>query len=222
MPRGIHVRAQVKGWMDEKLVKDWLRTVWSQVGGLLRKRNLLVWDSFRAHLCQNVKSVLKESNTDVAVIPGSMTSILQPLDVGVNKPFKDQLRQRWNKWMLDGEHSFTPAGRMKKPGLQLICKWILESWEAISPATIVRSFLRCCITNSLDGTEDDILWQDDNDSDPFGTDEEAEVVDEEGELYHAEQDELLTTEIRESYKFSLNSVNLCKFSTDVYSDNPQP
>ena len=122
----------------------------------------------------------------------------QPLDVGVNKPFKDQLRQRWNKWMLDGEHSFTPAGRMKKPDLQLICKWILESWEAISPATIVRSFLRCSITNSLDGTEDDILWQDDDDSDPFGTDEEAEVVDEEGELYYAEQDELLTTEIHES------------------------
>ena len=165
LPRGIHVRAQVKGWMDEELVKDWLRTVWSQVGGLLRKRNLLVWDSFRAHLSQNVKSLLKESNTNVVVIPGGMTSILQPLDVGVNKPFKDQLRQRWNKWMLDGEHSITPAGRMKKPDLQLICKWILESWEVISPATIVQSFLRCSITNSLDGTEDDILWQDDDDSD---------------------------------------------------------
>lgn len=24
LPRGIHVRAQAKGWMDESLVKDWL------------------------------------------------------------------------------------------------------------------------------------------------------------------------------------------------------
>ena len=196
-PQGIHVRAQAKGWMDEELVKDWLRTVWAKVGGLMRKRNLLVWDSFRAHLCQNVKRVLRDSKTDVAVIPGGMTSILQPLDVGVNKPFKHHLRRRWNKWMLDGEHSFTPAGRIRKPDLQLICKWILESWEEISPATVRRSFLKCCITNSIDGTEDDILWQDEDDTDPFN-DEDAEVVDEEGELYYAEQDEMSTVEIDES------------------------
>ena len=83
--------------------------------------------------------------------------------------------------MLDGEHCLAPAGRMEKPDLQLIWKWILESWEAISHATIVRSFFRCCISSSLDGTEDDILWQDDDVSDPFGTDEEAELVDEEGD-----------------------------------------
>ena len=89
--RGIHVRAQAKGWMDESLVKDWLNSVWSKVGGLLRERNLLVWNSFRAHL-SDVKRALKNSRTDVAVIPGGMTSLVQPLDVGVNKPFKDNLR----------------------------------------------------------------------------------------------------------------------------------
>ena len=108
LPRGIRVRAQAKGWMDESLVKDWLNSVWTKVGGLLRKRNLLVWDSFRAHLSDNVKRVLKNSRTDVAVIPGGMTSLLQPLDVGVNKPFKDNLRQYWNEWMLAGNHTFTP------------------------------------------------------------------------------------------------------------------
>lgn len=59
LPRGIHVHAQAKGWMDESLVKDWLNSDWSKVGGLLRKRNLLVWDSFRAHLGDNVKWALK-------------------------------------------------------------------------------------------------------------------------------------------------------------------
>ena len=96
--------------------------------------------------------------------------------------------------MLDGEHSFTPAGRIRKPDLQLIWKW---SWEAISPTTFRWSFLKCCITNSIDGTEDDILWQDEDDTDPFN-DEDAEVVDEEGELYYAEQDEMSTVEINES------------------------
>ena len=182
-PQGIHVGAQAKGWMDEELVKDWLCTVWAKVGGLMRKLNLLVWDSFR--------------QTDVAVIPGGMTSILQPLDVGMSKPFKDHLRQRWNKRMLDGEHSFIPAGRIRKPDLQLICKWILESWEAISPMTVRQSFLKCCITNAIDRTEDDLLWQDEDDTDPFNN-EDAEVVDEEGELYYVEQDETSAVELNES------------------------
>lgn len=95
-----------------------------------------MWDSFRAHLSDNVKRVLKNSRTDVAVIPGGMTSLLQPLDVGVNKPFKDNLRQYWNEWMLAGNHTFTPAGRIRKPDLRQICQWILDSWNAISTDTI--------------------------------------------------------------------------------------
>ena len=35
-PKEVVVRCQAKGWMDETLVQDWLRTVWSKVGGLSR------------------------------------------------------------------------------------------------------------------------------------------------------------------------------------------
>jgi len=198
LTRGIHIRAQAKGWMDESLVKEWLNTVWSKVGRLLQKRNLLVWDSFRAHLCDNVKRVLKNSCTDVAVIPGGMTSLLQPLDIGVNKPFKDNLRQYWNKWMLDGNHTFTPAGHICKPDLSQICQWILDSWNSISPDTIRRSYLKCCITNALDGTEDDILWQEMDESDPFADDDRVEsIVDDEGELFYAGEDEVSVLDVNE-------------------------
>ena len=137
----------------------------------------------------------ENSRTDVAVIPGGMTSLLQPLDVGVNKPFKDNLRQYWNKWMLDGNHTFTPAGRIRKPE---ICQWILESWNAISPDTNKRSFLKCCITNALDGTEDDILWEEVDESDPFADDDgEKSIADEEGELFYAGEDEVAILEVNE-------------------------
>ena len=35
----------------------------------------------------------------MAVIPGGLTKKLQPLDIAVNKPFKDQLRAKWENWM---------------------------------------------------------------------------------------------------------------------------
>ena len=35
------------------------------------------------------------------------------------------------------------------------------AWKAIPESIIVRSFKKCGISNALDGSEDDILWEDD-------------------------------------------------------------
>ena len=45
-------------------------------------------DSFTAHKTEAVKQRFYEKRTDLAVIPGGLTSRLQPLDVSLNKPFK--------------------------------------------------------------------------------------------------------------------------------------
>jgi hypothetical protein len=34
-------------------------------------------------------------------------------------------------------------------------------WKAIRERIIGRSFKKCCISKALDGSEDDILWEDD-------------------------------------------------------------
>ena len=167
-PKGVIVRCQEKGWMDEGLVQDWLRTVWSKVGGLTREKSMLVWDSFRAHLSKPIRNTLKSLNAEPVVIPGGMTSMLQPLDVAINKPFKDRMRKKWQDWMLADQHTFTPSGRIRKVELDQICQSIVEAWEDIPSELIKKSFRKCCITNALDGTEDDEMWdEDDDDSDPF-------------------------------------------------------
>ena len=76
--------------LDENIMKLWIEKVWrSRIGGLGRRRSLLVLDSFEAHKTEQVKRSFKNENTDLAVIPGGLTSVLQPLDVSLNKPFKD-------------------------------------------------------------------------------------------------------------------------------------
>ena len=74
----------------------------------------LVYDAFEAHVTDRVKALLNWEKTDLAVIPGGLTSILQPLDVSLNKPFKDGVRRRWMQWMAEGIHEFTATGRQKK------------------------------------------------------------------------------------------------------------
>lgn len=66
----------------------------------MRRKSLLVWDSFRGLLTQPIKNTLTRVNTVPAIIPDGMTSILQPLDVCINKPFKDIMQRKWQQWML--------------------------------------------------------------------------------------------------------------------------
>ena len=71
---------------------DWLKTVWmKRKGGQEKQRSLLVLDAFRCNTTDNVKLKLKWHNTHLVVIPGGMTSILQPVDVVVNMSFKAAL-----------------------------------------------------------------------------------------------------------------------------------
>ena len=52
---------------------------------------------------------------------------------------------------------------MRKVDLPTICSWIVEVWDEIPNDIIKRAFLKCCISNSMDGTEDDVLWEDGED-----------------------------------------------------------
>ena len=163
LPAGLIFRCQEKGWMTNDLMLDWVKVVWSRrSGALLKKRGMLVLDSFKGHLTQEVKEEVKKANTDLVVIPGGMSSQLQVLDVVVNKPFKDHLRQLYNDWLLEGYHALTPSGKLKKPSVALLGEWILTAWGRISSDSIVTGFKKCCISNALDGTEDDILWREES------------------------------------------------------------
>ncbi|CAG8659205.1 5579_t:CDS:2 [Paraglomus occultum] len=116
--------------MDENLMKDWLETIWlQQAENASPKKSLLVLDSFVGHLTPSVKDKCQEMNTVLSVIPGGLTSVLQPLDVNINKPFKDRLREN------------------KERG------WLLENMTEM----VVKSFEKCGISNALDGSEDNLI-----------------------------------------------------------------
>jgi len=36
--------------------------------------------------------------------------------------------------------------------------FIITTWQCISPKLIVKGFEKCCISNAVDETDDDILW----------------------------------------------------------------
>ena len=60
---------------------------------------------------------------------------------------------------MSGEKTSTKSERMRKIDLTMICGWIVKVWEDIPSDIIKRAFLKCCISNNMDDTEDDIIWE---------------------------------------------------------------
>jgi hypothetical protein len=56
--------------------------------------------------------------------------------------------------------------------------WIIMAWHHISPELTVKGFKKCCISNAVDGTDDDMLWNDSEEDGNVGSEcEEDEGTD---------------------------------------------
>jgi len=87
---------------------EWLKTVWGRrPRAFLNQPSMLVLDAFKGHLTDSLKNQLHKMKTKLVVIPGGMTTALQPMDVSINKPFKDRLRQQYLTWIVDPAYELT-------------------------------------------------------------------------------------------------------------------
>jgi hypothetical protein len=166
-----------KGWMTEEFMVEWLREVWQRrPGAFLKKRGMLVSDAFKGHLTEKVKTVASSLlNIDLLIIPGGMTSQLQVLDLVANKPFKDRLCCLYGEWLLSGNCPLTPAGNIRRPSEALLGQWIKTAWNDISPESIGKGFKKCCVSNDMNGTEDDdVLWEQNHEENSSSSDESVD------------------------------------------------
>ena len=137
-PVGVVIKVNPKGWMDEEKMSERLREIYvKRPGGFFHTApSLLIYDSMRAHFTDVVKKQVKQTNSVLAVI-------------GVNRAFKARLRAAWEKWMIEGEHTFTKMGRQHRVTYATICQWIVDAWAAISVTTMVRAFRKAGIITEL-------------------------------------------------------------------------
>jgi hypothetical protein len=132
VPDGLFVATKVPhSFMNQQVMVKWL-DLNRQI--LQQPRQVLLLDSFAVHKTQLVRDHALNCGIVLDFIPPSMTSTLQPLDVGLMKPFKDGLRKRWT--------AFTRPLESVKPGLQHLLVWIKESWDEIRREVVVAAFER--------------------------------------------------------------------------------
>ena len=174
VPSGVIVWFQENAWMDANLMIKYIDYFNSNRS---RAPTMLVYDSFRGHLEESVKKKFHDSNIDLAVISGGLTSICQPLDVAINKPFKDNLRKEWHLWMANGGAGKTAAGNLRRAKYSDVCNWVKRSWENISSEIIINSFVNCGITELLDSDSEELEISDIDDDINSNTDDNEKVCD---------------------------------------------
>ena len=110
----------------------------------------MVADVHRAQQTANVKKFLQNKCTLLINVSPGCTSRVQPVNVSINKPFKHVIQEQFKKYLSENLHLYT------ENKLRVSERRVVEGWENVSrnKEIIKRSFVKCGISDNLDGTED--------------------------------------------------------------------
>ncbi|CAG8511113.1 8923_t:CDS:2 [Acaulospora morrowiae] len=162
VPPGVFVCFQEDDWMTGELMNYYVNYL-IQIRTIQNQSNmsaLMVYDPFRGHLDDSIQRKFYDNNIRLVMIPPGLKSVCQPLDVVLNKPFIDNLRKEWYQWMVGGGTSYNSTRNLRLAKFSDVCGWVKRSWDEISPDYISRSFKKCAISNALDGSENDMVYDD--------------------------------------------------------------
>ena len=154
-PANAWVTATTNGWMTSPMYNWWLNNLY----GYDQQRRLLIVDKYKSHTVEdNMRTVKINCNSDLLFIPAGCTPLVQPMDVSINRPFKNKMQEIWVAWFSTHTEQ-TTQGNLKKPTRQRVIDLVSAAWENVNPQTIVQSFMLCGITAHIDGYDNDKMFQ---------------------------------------------------------------
>jgi hypothetical protein len=123
---------QVRGWMDLYMYQLWVREV--LVPYLNGQYGYLLQDQFSVHMKERNIVTTQRAGVEVDFIPAGYTACLQVLDKGVNKPFKQFIRDHSISWLQQAPQGAKPSGLN-------VTNWISYSWNQIKAETITNTWI---------------------------------------------------------------------------------
>ena len=78
-------------------------------------------------------------------IPGGFTSTLQPLDVSINKPFKQYYQELYYEWFDSDNAIYTKGGNRQKPSYQCLVDMVSKSMDRLATQILMIKKSFVCI-----------------------------------------------------------------------------
>ena len=172
-PSNWHITHSPRHWSTEETMLQYIEHIIVPYVEQVRqdinddeKAAVVIIDNFKGQVTQSVNALLEHHNIHVCLLPPNTTDLLQPMDISVNKPAKNFIKNKFQEWysdqimkQLEGHDEsieIEPIDLSMQVLKELEAKWLVEMAEYMSdnPQFIVKGFIRSGITGSLDDEYD--------------------------------------------------------------------
>jgi hypothetical protein len=128
---------QQNAWMDDGQMLKWIEKVLKPFLEQKPPETEVVLDMYKVHISESTTAALAAIGVTAHIIPGGCTSLVQPVDVGINKPFKDRLRFQWWTWIIG---QGIAGSIIKNPSRREVADWIDRAWQSIPGDMVANSW----------------------------------------------------------------------------------
>ena len=119
---------------------------------------LLIFDRHKAQTTDfMLESLRNQHSTSTVIVPAGATSLVQPIDVSFNPPFKAAVEKQATMHINETLDLYVKGLIPTSNRRLLLTKWVGSAWEEISSNRdlVYISFCICGISVAIDGSEDD-------------------------------------------------------------------
>ena len=142
-------------WSTTEIMIDWIEKIYFTCikQDHLSGSALLFLDKASSHIKEEVIEKRTGNLMDISILPGGTTSIMKPLDISINKKFKNYIREKYINHCFKNNVTFSKVNKND-------INWICETWyneTIITKNVIISSFKVCRLSNKTDGSEDKLI-----------------------------------------------------------------
>ena len=167
-PEGWDIWHSENRWANEDTTKRYIRRIIVPFVSQRRKDLKLksthpaitIFDGFSGQTTDDVVALLRQHNIIPVQLPPNCTDKLQPVDLSINKPMKDHMKQKFRQWYaaeVQKKLKTTPINEVQiDVSLSVIknpsASWIVSGWQALArrPEVAINGFRKSGILDSID------------------------------------------------------------------------
>ena len=137
-PPELHYCTQPKAWFDEATMLDWVANVLAPYVATAPHGvvPILFLDSFKVHLMGTVTAAIEALGVEVDYITAGCTGLVQPVDVGFNKPFKSNMRSLYSDWLM-AQNADKPIPAISR---MVLSHMIIEAVNNVTVTTVKNAW----------------------------------------------------------------------------------
>ncbi|KAL0879425.1 hypothetical protein ABMA27_003176 [Loxostege sticticalis] len=129
---GTKYSATPNGWIDSETFEEYMTKSFIPMVKDDKEPTLLIFDGHSTHVQLSVVEKAKQNNITIIKLPPHSNHLLQPLDLGVFKPYKDLWDQEMVKWQRTNKGEKLPKDQFSVT--------VGKVWENLDPNVIKKGF----------------------------------------------------------------------------------